>query len=294
MLKLIVTGVDISKAGRDAAVLACALAAGDDAEVLLTGVWRESLLPFPLLLGSQVHPLEDVEQMLLRTRADYAPQAVTRPLSSLSPARALRRTAQDEHAGMIVLGSAASAPHGRVHVGRDARQVLHDASVPVAIAAHGLHDGPCSIRRIVVGIDGGREADAALTLAAELAGSLGADLHAVAVLDERLPLTFGPGGGGLALLGSEEVVSRQREAAEAVVERARATPGVRAAELRLGDPDTELARAAAEADLVVVGSRHWGRPSRVVLGSVAERLVRDAPCSLLLVPRPADTAAAGT
>lgn len=286
MLKLIVTGIDGSAAGRDAAVLARTLAAGDDAEVLLTGVWPESLLPLPLLLGTQVRPLEDVERMLLRTRAEFAPQAITRPLSDLSPARALRRTAREVHAGMIVLGSAAGTPDGQVHAGRDARQVLHDAPCPVAIAAHGLHNGPCAIRRIVAGIDGGAEAEAALALAAELARSLGAELHAVAVLDDKLPLTFGPDGAGLQLLEWEEIVTRQRATAERVVTQAREHDGVTSAEVVVGDPDTELARAAEGADLVVVGSRHWGPLSRVVIGSVGERLLRDAPCSLLLVPRP--------
>ena len=44
--------------------------------------------------------------------------------------------------------------------------------------------------------------------------------------------------------------------------------------------------AAAGADLLVIGSRRWGPLSRLVVGSTGEELVRESPCSLLLVPRP--------
>ncbi|HST40876.1 MAG TPA: universal stress protein [Conexibacter sp.] len=289
-MKLIVTGVDGGEGGKDAAALAVALAAGDDAEVLLTGVWPETVLPLPLLMGPQTRPLEEIERMLLATRADIAPRGITRPLSDLSPARALRRTAREEHAGLIAFGSAASAAPGHARAGRVARQVLHDAPCAVAIAASGVHGGPVALRRIVVGIDGGAESEAALTCARELAGALGAHLHVLAVLDDKLPLTFGPALPQLQLLTWEEVVERQRERADRLIERVRQLEHVTTAELRVGDPDAELALAAGDADLVVVGSRRWGPLSRVVIGSVAERLMRDAPCSLLLVPRPAQEA----
>ncbi|MDO8212554.1 universal stress protein [Conexibacter sp. CPCC 206217] len=288
MLRVIVTGVDGAEGGRDAAVLATALASADDPLVLLTGVWRESLLPLPLLLGPQVKPLEDVERTLLAVRDEYAPRAVTRPLSDLSPARALRRAAREEHADLLVLGSAPSAARGHARAGRDARQAIDDATCPVALAAHGLAHLPLVVRRIVVGIDGGPEADAALALASRLAASLGAHLKAVAVVDDKLPLRFGRFSEGLELLEWDELIARQRERADEVVARASQSDEVAAAEVRTGDPDAELAHAAADADLLVIGSRHWGRFSRVVIGSVAESLLRDAPCSLLLVPRPAD------
>jgi hypothetical protein len=44
----------------------------------------------------------------------------------------------------------------------------------------------------------------------------------------------------------------------------------------------------------VIGSRRWGAFERVVVGSTAEELLRRTPCSLLLVPRPAETDATPT
>jgi nucleotide-binding universal stress UspA family protein len=53
----------------------------------------------------------------------------------------------------------------------------------------------------------------------------------------------------------------------------------------------ELA-ARAHADLVVSGTHGYGFFNRLILGSVATHLVRNAPCSLLAVPGSAVTAAA--
>ena len=285
MSSLIIAGVDGCEGGRDAVALGAALAAPDDAELLLTGVWPETLLPLPLLMGRGSRPLETVEQMLLKTRAEQAPTAITRPLSDLSPARALRRVARDEHARAIALGSAADTPAGRACAGRDARQVIHDAPCAVAIAARGLHEQPFAIGSIVVGIDGGAESDAALDVAARLASQLGARLTAVTAFDDRMPMRFGPFDGGLEYLDWEELVEHQRGVAERVAAEAREHPGVTAAEVRVGDPARELAQAGADADLLVLGSRRWGPISRVVIGSVGHKLLGGAPCSLMVVPR---------
>jgi nucleotide-binding universal stress UspA family protein len=52
------------------------------------------------------------------------------------------------------------------------------------------------------------------------------------------------------------------------------------------DPATVLAdEASAGLDLLVVGSRGYGPVRRIVLGSVVARLLRLAPCPVLVLPR---------
>lgn len=66
--------------------------------------------------------------------------------------------------------------------------------------------------------------------------------------------------------------------------------GLRArAALRVGVPHEEIVRAAAEekAEMVVVGTHGRSGLDRVLLGSVAERVVRLTPCPVLTV-RPAE------
>lgn len=82
-------------------------------------------------------------------------------------------------------------------------------------------------------------------------------------------------------------------------------PTVRIARrLRRGEPAAEILAVAAEvaADLIVMGTHGRGGLSRLVLGSVAESVMRKAPCPVLTVraavhaaraPEPAAAAAAG-
>ena len=53
----------------------------------------------------------------------------------------------------------------------------------------------------------------------------------------------------------------------------------------VGDPVRELAAQSGSADLMVVGSRGYGPLRAVLLGSVSGRLVREAACPVIVVPR---------
>jgi nucleotide-binding universal stress UspA family protein len=55
-------------------------------------------------------------------------------------------------------------------------------------------------------------------------------------------------------------------------------------ELVFDRADRALARAAVDADLLVVGSRGRGRMSAALLGSVSMGCVRRAPCPVVIVP----------
>ena len=64
-------------------------------------------------------------------------------------------------------------------------------------------------------------------------------------------------------------------------------------DVRIGDPGAEICRVAAEreADLIVLSSHGRTGMKRLLIGSVAERVVRLAPCPVLVLrhfPGPAD------
>lgn len=59
--------------------------------------------------------------------------------------------------------------------------------------------------------------------------------------------------------------------------------------LRTGAPSTEIRRAAAGADLLVVGTHGHTGLARLFLGSVAERIVRGAAPPVLTVRHPSRT-----
>jgi len=62
-----------------------------------------------------------------------------------------------------------------------------------------------------------------------------------------------------------------------------------------GDPASEIARFAADAgiDVIVIGTHGRTGVDRLVLGSVAERVMREAPCSVLVVKLPKGVVMAG-
>ena len=294
MLRKVLVGVDGTPSARDAVVLARALAAGDDSDVLLVGAYTDPLLPFPPGLRRDLQLGRDVERLLLEVRGELAPSARTHVKADLSPGRALCHAIAHERADLLVLGASRRVGDGRAGVGRTGRQALHGAGCAVALAAHGIADGPYALREVVVGVDRSAEAQAALALACSLADAAGARLTAVAVVDDRLPATVAPAGMAIELVQWDELVESHRAQTERLLaELAERAPAV-TTELRVGEPAEELAAAAAaDADLLVIGSRRWGPLSRLVVGSTGEELVREAPCSLLLVPRPDEEPAAG-
>ncbi len=135
--------------------------------------------------------------------------------------------------------------------------------------------------RILVPTDGSPEADAVVDHAAGLAAVHDADLHAVYVVN-----TAGYAGlpGDGAVGGLSAMMNEQGETA---LDRATEHAGDRLTERVLveGSPSAEIVDYAEEAgcDLIVMGTHGRGGIDRLLLGSVAERVVRTSPVPVLTV-----------
>jgi nucleotide-binding universal stress UspA family protein len=81
-------------------------------------------------------------------------------------------------------------------------------------------------------------------------------------------------------------VAQQRELADGLADQLDAVPGDLRGERHVltGSVVTALREAAADVDLLILGSHHRRELQRLVLGSVSEALVRDAPCPVLVLP----------
>ena len=53
----------------------------------------------------------------------------------------------------------------------------------------------------------------------------------------------------------------------------------------MGDPVGDLVGESEDADLLVLGSRGYGRDAPVLLGGVSGRMVRKSACPVIVVPR---------
>jgi nucleotide-binding universal stress UspA family protein len=162
--------------------------------------------------------------------------------------------------------------------------MLTDASGSLVAERWGM---PRPIERILVAHDFSETADAALALALDLAEKLRARvtiLHAYETPTYVFPES---------VVATADLVGQIRGAAEealaSVKERAQ-RPGVSVDTLlRQGVAWSEIDRAAQElgTDLVVMGTHGRRGISRALIGSVAEKVVRTAPCAVLTVHGPA-------
>ena len=138
---------------------------------------------------------------------------------------------------------------------------------------------------IVVGVDGSEHGERALDWAVKEAGLRGARLRLVAAW--HIPPTVYSGPGYIPTAGTRESFEEPAsEAAEAAAARAR-DAGVEAeAVAREGQAAEVLVEEAANADMLVVGSRGHGGFAGLLLGSVSAQCAHHAVCPLVIV-RPA-------
>jgi nucleotide-binding universal stress UspA family protein len=281
MFKTIVVGVDGREGGRDALALAARLALVAGGELIALRV-----LPFdyyvsragPPPYASLAEP--DAARELERDLADAGVSARTRVLGDASPARALHRVAEEERADVIVVGSTHHGRAGRVLAGDDAVGTVHASPVPVAVAPRGLAAQEWKpVQRIGAGFDARPEARQALDLAIALARDCGASLRVRSVV-----------AGSVSVVNftsyDEEWRARARVHARQELDAALAGVDVDAAgDVVVGDAVEGLADLSQTVDLLVVGSRAWGPVRRIVLGSTAAALTREAHCPVLVLPR---------
>ncbi len=141
-----------------------------------------------------------------------------------------------------------------------------------------------SFSKILVAVDFSDDSAAALEMGMRLARGLSAELHIVH--SYRLPVeVFSPYGLALPASVMPEIRRAGEEGLRQEVERA-AQGGVEAiGHLREGPAAEAIAETARDlgADLLVLGTRGRTGLAHVVLGSVAERTLRIAPCPVLTV-----------
>ena len=143
------------------------------------------------------------------------------------------------------------------------------------------------LRCIVVGIDFSELSQRALTTAIELARDSGAEIHLVHAFDIRVPFVT-----PYEVAVPDHLISEARDAAARKLEEALGSisaAGVKAkSHLEEVPASSAIVRVATEleADLVVMGTHGNTGLKHVLLGSVAERTLRLAPCSVLTVKEP--------
>lgn len=196
---------------------------------------------------------ETAEDALQRARAELGEQVATGKLAKGCSWEELIREIEHEQDTLVVVGSHGNGRARGIVMGSTATEVIHKAPCSVLVTRDAGTEFP---RSIAVGIDGSPESAAAYAAARHLAERFGTELwpvvaHAGKGVDRRLA----------AMIAGE----RREEV--------------------LDEPVKALVAVAADADLLVVGSR--GLHGLKSLGSVSERVAHQARSSVLIVREPA-------
>jgi nucleotide-binding universal stress UspA family protein len=147
------------------------------------------------------------------------------------------------------------------------------------------------IHEILVAIDFSEGSKAALEQAAFIAEQVGANLHVLHVwqVPEFVPPNLGSGGPALAALGKLVESHANEELAKFVADARTRGITVSHAFTELGVPSSTIVEVARRQkyELVVMGTNGRTGLAHALVGSVAERVVRRAPCPVVTVREPA-------
>ncbi len=209
--------------------------------------------------------------------------------------------ARDRSAGLIVVGTHDRRGLARLLSGSVAWELIRGAPCPVlALPETGdrVAEERLRLRRILVATDLLPASQRAVDEALQLASATGAELHLVRVVPDDVPTEGWLGG---AVAGAprdrDQVFDAWRELARYRLETARrAEPGVTVRSfVRRGKPAAAIAECAEreDVDLVIAGTTRRRGLARMLFGSVAESIVCNARCPVLVLPEGADGLLAG-
>jgi nucleotide-binding universal stress UspA family protein len=275
------------------------------AEVILLWVAPEPEMAAGLLWGSAGVAPDDV----LRADEEVARQALESEAERLraaggdvkvesvvaigDPAEEILRTADERAVDLLVLANHGRGAVGRWAFGSVADRVSRSAKVPVMIVRPGGNDGagrPSEVtRRVMVPLDGSELAARAVPVAASLAKRLDVPVLLVDVIDTtRAVSPLFASGAAYSQGFFDEIQTELRTEAERALAAASESLKESGVEVRSrvldGSPADALLDLMEPSDVVVLTSHGRSGVRRWLLGSVAEKLVRQGVAPIMLVP----------
>ncbi len=147
-----------------------------------------------------------------------------------------------------------------------------------------------ALKRILVPTDFGEQADAALNYGRELARTFGASLSVLHVCENILTRGFGVEGYVTSYpeLQRDLEEAAQKQLDKTITDEDRRELRVEPIVITSNAPAYAIVNYARETsvDLIVMGTHGRGAVAHLLVGSVAERVVRTAPCPVLTVRQP--------
>lgn len=278
---------DQSECAEQALGRATFLADWHEAELHALSVLETEAFPPRVLDEWQLSEEEIAEQLHLLWEGDgpvgtdeetAPPTLVTEQVKAPSAAEGILRYAEKEDVDLIVMGTHGRRGARRLMMGSVAEEVVRRSECPVfTVRAKREAEPDRPIERVLAPIDFSEFTEAAIDYAVELAQTYGARIDLVHVVnDASFPGVYGMDAQPLAL---EKMEEGAQEALEDLVHEHIGFEDVRVA-VEVGHPAGRIAGYAEEEDidLIVIPSHGRSGLKRMLMGSVAEKVVRSAPC----------------
>jgi nucleotide-binding universal stress UspA family protein len=146
-----------------------------------------------------------------------------------------------------------------------------------------------TLKNVLVATDFSEPSDAALMYGRELAARFGATLHVLHVTENLYASTLAESYAGMSPDLQQQIENEARQRLHKIlVDSDRSGPPTIPVILTSSSPAAVIVNYAQERniDIVVMGTHGRGTFAHLLMGSVAERVVRLAPCPVLTVRRP--------
>jgi len=183
--------------------------------------------------------------------------------------------------------SAPTAKNPRSSAGTFANQAIDSWHVACSCDGEGAH--MIKISNVLIATDFSDTSESALNYAREFARTFGAALHVLHVVDNAMPFV-GPEAAGVDFARlQDEIADAARHRLNLLVTAEDRTQLKAVAALRAGSaPALEIAAyaKAEQIDMIVIGTHGRGMMGHLLMGNVAEKVVRIAPCPVLTVHHP--------
>ncbi len=284
MFGRILVPIDFSAPSDAALDYARLLARTWDSELHLLHVTGERLTPPHAAADVHMEP-NALRQIRGRFTGEDRPRRLkVRVVERARPADAILSYARSAPADLIVMGTHGRSGLAHLVMGSVAETVVRNAPCPV-LTVHEAPRGTARFARILVPTDFSGPSDAALDCARVLQLRFGASIHLLHVLEDEE--AAGPFGAEVFVTEPPEArAARLRDARERLSHRLSAADresGQVTSEVLLGPPASTIVDYAADNvyDLIVMGTHGRTGLARLMMGSVAERVVRGAACPVI-------------
>lgn len=290
-IRSIVVPTDFSALAEAAAARAASLARLDGAEVHLVHALASPLLVNPYEFSLPANLWKDLrraaQEKLEQTRKAIEAKGVStvtaQAVDSPDAVGAIAAAVRAHGADLVVMGTHGRGGLSHAFLGSVAERALRTLDRPILAVKEDAETAAKPIAKILLAVDFSPHSDRAVEVTAGLAARLSAFVDVIHAFD--FPPDYNPYLSSVGVELERKIEADVSERLEGIRERLEQRQIRVNTHFRRGQPDAVIADVARQigCQLIVMGTRGRSGLSHVLLGSVAERTLRTAPCSVLCV-----------